>query len=283
MRRSLFIAIWILFLSTMFIVSYGDIPTVQAGDTSCSDSDASVKFPYGNNIFVKGTLTRNGILPTDPVQTDVCTSSTTLQESSCNGTNWNLGYHTCTHGCVDGACIVPPPTCQEFDGGNAPNTVSFAQMFSDAVGAYGKKQDMCDGNILKEQYCATSNEMIEVTHTCPYGCYQGSCAPAGTTSSTTSSASSSSSAPICTGDERVCPDGTTVKRDPRLECEFQSCPYVQRTSSSRSSIAPSSLSSSASSQAPTLTAPQRAQTKRCMRFNEARRKRIKQCAKLGSL
>ena len=53
----------------------------------------------------------------------------------------SYGVHACAFGCVNGACVVLPPICQEFDAGNNPNTASFAQLFSEAEGAYGKKQD----------------------------------------------------------------------------------------------------------------------------------------------
>jgi len=44
---------------------------------------------------------------------------------------------------------------------------------------------------------------------------------------TTTTTTTTTTLPICTADEKLCPDGTTVVRDPTNSCEFFPCPCVQ--------------------------------------------------------
>jgi hypothetical protein len=264
--------------SAMIVILLLASSGVRAADVSCSDSDATAQFSNGNNIYQKGTVTRNGYTD-DPALSDVCTSSTELRESFCSGTSWAVGSHTCANGCTNGACNNPPAaTCQEYDGGDAPNTAGFARMASETEGEVSKKLDVCEGNLVREQTCTTSTQISEILHECPYGCSNGACIQ-GSPGST-----SSSSTPACTADTRICPGGTSVSRDPALNCEFKSCPYVPRSSSSSSfssSSTPSSASSSSASSASSLSPRLRQVAKRCARFSPLRQKRIRACVLLN--
>lgn len=152
--------------------------------TSCTDSDG------GYNIYSTGKT--NFSYASHPwVFDEVCLTSNTLAESSCNNNLMNVSTVTCPNGyyckgdswsgaCVPGTPTPPPPTsdwCKDSDGLDIFNKgrVDFFSAGETPVPYY--LTDSCQSGVVLEDFCDANKHMRTASIDCPngYSCQNGAC------------------------------------------------------------------------------------------------------------
>ncbi len=250
--------------------------------SACTDSD------NGSDVNSKGTVTIDS-----STYTDYCSGNSVVEYycSSSQATTVSSSTQECASGstCSDGRCIaqstttttVPPYSggCTDSDGGmdyfkkgvgvgiyagaaagyNAiygqePNPTSPKS----TTNSYSTYHDHCASSTqLNEGFCDSNGKLAAIGHSCTYGCNDGVCLPAPSTTTTTSpkktdgdkcTSPSECYANACTngvcgtsgcpGNSRTCPDGTTVTcsnyKDTstntcRTDCYLPTCPSATTT------------------------------------------------------
>jgi hypothetical protein len=137
----------------------------------CVDSDG------GYNADIAGVVNWRDRAGKTQQTADLCLDGTLLMEAVCdeNGFAYNGKTTECAHGCSIGRCN--PATCDDSDGGYAPNVLGTVSWI-DRQGKAQQTVDICIGNKVMEAVCDASGYAYNGDTTeCLHGCSSGRCNP----------------------------------------------------------------------------------------------------------
>ncbi len=159
-------------------------PTSTTATGTCTDSDG------GLNYNVKGNLNFNNL----EFYSDFCNNNGQLNETYCvNNAAYSSLLYNCPYGCSNGACLPAPTNNNQTNQTNQTNPTTGTCTDSDGGKNFDVKGTLNFNNANYLDFCITASQLNEVfcinyntsyssvLYNCPYGCSNGACLPAPTT------------------------------------------------------------------------------------------------------